>query len=131
MPLKPTRHIERLRVGAASCDLDFPWSDDELLKEIYNASTYIKDRGVLRLMVYRGGNLGLHSQGSTERLILLEPALNVPNQDFKEGLSVKLKMTSKNSLKSPLIGPTPLLLLDEQHASNFQTFCGMILILES
>jgi 4-amino-4-deoxychorismate lyase len=100
IPLKPTRHLERLRIGAASCDLDIPWSDDELLKEIYNVSTHIKDRGVLRLMVYRGGNLGLHSQGSTERLILLEPALNMPDQDFKEGLSVKLKMTSKNVLKT-------------------------------
>lgn len=100
LPLKPEMHLERLRLGAAACDLEVPWSDDTLLKEIYQASQHVSGRGILRFMIYRGGSLGLHAQGPTERLIYIEPYNQRSDQELMEGVSLKLKSTSKNSLKT-------------------------------
>ncbi len=85
----PIAHIRRLRTSCQSLQLDFPWTEDEILFElgvmlpkVSAAKTYF------RIMVYRGGMLGLDDISSeSHKLIIAAPAPD-HRQVVKSGLSL-------------------------------------------
>jgi branched-subunit amino acid aminotransferase/4-amino-4-deoxychorismate lyase len=102
-PLKLGLHMERLSQSADSADLTLPLSPDELTREVVRAAAMTSGHCILRLMLYRGGNLGLLEEGPTERIMMIQAAPRVSESIYKEGIKIKLRpftFQDKNPRKS-------------------------------
>ena len=102
-PIKLHLHLDRLERSADAADLPLPADREELSREILRAALTFNGSGILRLMLYRGGDLGLLEEGPTERILILQPLPKIPESIYLEGVKIKLRPFSppdKNPRKS-------------------------------
>ncbi|MEI8025451.1 MAG: aminotransferase class IV [Pseudomonadota bacterium] len=102
-PIKLSLHLDRLERSADAADLPLPAEREELSREILRAALTSNGNGILRIMLYRGGDLGLLEEGPTERLLIVQPMPKIPESIYLEGIRMKLRpitLPDKNPRKS-------------------------------
>lgn len=112
------KHLTRLRYSGKSINLELPWSDEEMGKEVldvYSRTEYPKS--YVRIGVTRGEGLGIvPGNSSYNKLIYILPSQPSPAHFYNEGICVKTESKQSTvrgpSIKNPFYLPSIVKMID-------------------